>query len=189
MTGAGTYEEGTSITLEATANEGYTFDHWNDGSTQNPRTVVVNNNLSFTAYFTAITYTITTNASPAEGGTVTGGGTYSYGATAVLTATPNANYSFQQWSDGNVNNPRQIQVTGDATYTAVFMSSGSQTYTLKVESADPSLGMVTGGGTYPAGTEVQILAYPKRFLTMTENPVVECIRRGVFFNAEIIYLT
>ena len=160
VTGAGTYEEGTSITLEAAANEGYTFDHWNDGSTQNPRTVVVNNNLSFTAYFTAITYTITTNASPAEGGTVTGGGTYSYGATAVLTATPNANYSFQQWSDGNVNNPRQIQVAGDATYTAVFMSSGSQTYTLKVESADPSLGMVTGGGTYPAGTEVQILAYP-----------------------------
>ena len=160
VTGAGTYEEGTSITLEAAANEGYTFDHWNDGSTQNPRTVVVNNNLSFTAYFTAITYTITTNASPAEGGTVTGGGTYSYGATAVLTATPNANYSFQQWSDGNVNNPRQIQVTGDATYTAVFMSSGGQTYVLKVESSDPSLGMVFGGGTYPAGTEVQILAYP-----------------------------
>lgn len=124
VNGAGTYEEGSTITIEAIANEGYSFSEWNDGSTQNPRTITVNNNMSFTAYFTANTFTITVLASPEEGGTVSGEGTYNYGETAVLIATPNQNYSFLCWNDGNVNNPRTITVTGDATYTAMFKYTG-----------------------------------------------------------------
>jgi hypothetical protein len=160
VTGAGTYEEGSSVTLEATANTGYGFSHWNDNVTQNPRTVTVNNNMSFTAYFTARQFTITTNANPAAGGTVSGGGTFYYGETAVLTATPNANYSFMQWSDGNTQNPRMVTVVDNATYTALFLTQGGQMFTLTVTSADPSLGTVVGSGTYPANASVEIGAYP-----------------------------
>lgn len=177
VTGAGTYEEGSAVTLTATPNTGYVFREWNDGVTSNPRTVTVNNNMSFTAYFDTQTYTITANATPTSGGTVTGGGTYAYGATAVLTATPAANYSFMQWSDGNNQNPRVVTVTGNATYTALFLTSGGQTYTLTVTSDNLLLGSVYGSGTYPAGSVVEISAYPAPYATFvqwndgnTENP-------------------
>ncbi len=65
-------------------------------------------------------YTITANASPAAGGTISGAGTYYEGLTCTLTATANAGYEFQNWSDGNTENPRSFTVTGNATYTAVF---------------------------------------------------------------------
>ena len=160
VTGTGVFAAGSTTTLRATANEGYTFKRWNDNSTMNPRQVTVNNNMSFTAFFEAQQYTITVNASPAAGGTVSGGGNYAYGATATLRATPNANYTFTQWADGVVQNPRTVTVTENATYTAVFSTAGGETYTLTLTVNDPSLGTVMGGGTYPAGTPVQIAAYP-----------------------------
>ena len=177
VTGAGTYQEGSTVTLTATANQGYAFSQWNDGVTTNPRTVTVTNNMSFTAYFNTQNYTITANASPAAGGSVSGGGTYAYGATAVLTATPAANYSFMQWSDGNTQNPRMVTVTGNATYTALFLTSGGQMYTLTVTSSSPFLGSVIGSGTYPAGVVVEISAYPTPYAAFaqwndgnTDNP-------------------
>ena len=38
----------------------------------------------------------------------------------TLTATADDGYEFKQWSDGNTDNPREVEVTKDATYTAVF---------------------------------------------------------------------
>lgn len=63
------------------------------------------------------TYTITTSAT---NGTITGGGTYDYNSTVILSATPSDCYRFVRWSDGNTSNPRTVTVTGDATYTAIF---------------------------------------------------------------------
>lgn len=51
VTGGGTYNEGTSVTLRANANTNYTFDHWQDGNTANPRTITVTANATYTAYF------------------------------------------------------------------------------------------------------------------------------------------
>ena len=65
-------------------------------------------------------YTITTAVSPLDSGTVSGGGSYSYGATATLKATPNTGYKFVKWSDGNTSATRTVTVTGTATYTATF---------------------------------------------------------------------
>ena len=177
VTGTGTYQAGATCTLTAVANSGYTFDHWNDGNTQNPRTVTVNNNMSFTAYFNTQQYTITVNASPAAGGTVTGGGTYPYGATAILTATAAANYEFMQWSDGNVSNPRTVTVTGNATYTALFLTQGGEVFTVTVTPNSPFLGETFGSGIYPAGAVVEISAFPSPYAVFlqwedgnTDNP-------------------
>ncbi len=51
VTGAGTYKFGTSVTLTATAKEGYYFYAWSDGNTDNPRTFVVNCDSTITAKF------------------------------------------------------------------------------------------------------------------------------------------
>ena len=66
------------------------------------------------------TYTIVCESSNEDWGTVTGGGEYREGETAVLTATPTGGYYFLSWQDGDVSNPRTITVNGNATYTAKF---------------------------------------------------------------------
>ena len=51
VSGGGTYEEGTQVTLTATANSGYQFKEWNDGNTDNPRVITVTQDESYTAVF------------------------------------------------------------------------------------------------------------------------------------------
>ena len=191
VSGTGTFPAGSTTTLTAMANSGYAFDHWNDGSTTNPRTVTVNNNMSFTAYFNSDQYTITVNANPTAGGTVTGGGSYPYGATVTLTATANSGYSFLRWNDGNTSNVRTITVTGNATYTALFMAAGGETYVLTVTSGNLLLGQVTGGGIYPAGAPAEIRAIPASYATFlrwndgnTDNPRTVIMNSDLEFVAE-----
>ena len=193
VNGTGSFPAGTTITLTAVANSGYVFNRWNDGSTTNPRTVTVNSNMSFTAYFNSNQYTIAANASPASGGTVTGGGSYPYGASVTLTATPNTGYSFMQWSDGVTANPRSITVTGNATYTALFMAEGGETFTLTVTSGAPLLGQVTGSGVYPAGALVEIKAIPASYARFvkwndgnTDNPRTVVVNSDLAFVAEFV---
>ena len=193
VTGTGTFPEGGTTMLSAYAYNGYTFDHWNDGSTQNPRTVTVNNNMSFTAYFNTQEYTITTNVTPAGSGMVTGGGIYTYGTTATLTATPNYGFEFMQWSDGSLQNPRIVTVTGNAAYIALFSDGNGSMYALKVTSNYPLLGQVYGGGTYPVGAVVEISAFPSpyaRFVQwndgVTENPRVVVVEKEMSYEAEFV---
>ena len=193
VSGTGSFPAGSTTTLIATTNSGYVFDHWNDGVTTPTRTVTVNNNMSFTAYFNAKQYTITVNANPAAGGTVSGGGTYPYGATATLTATSNSGYSFMQWSDGNTSNPRTVTVTGNATYTALFMTAGGETFMLTVTSGNQLLGQVAGGGIYPAGVSVEIRAIPSSYARFvkwnddnTDNPRTVVVNDNLEFVAEFV---
>ena len=46
-------------------------------------------------------YTVTVSANPAEGGSVTGVGTYTEGTICTLTATANEGYSFVNWTENN----------------------------------------------------------------------------------------
>ena len=164
VTGGGTYEEGATAHLTATANNGYRFVSWNDGNSENPRDVVVTGNATYTAMFeanAATTYTITAVANNNAYGTVTGGGTYEEGATAHLTATANNGYRFVSWNDGNTENPRDVVVTGNATYTAMFEANASATtYTITAIANNNAYGTVSGGGTYQEGETVTLTATP-----------------------------
>ncbi|MBO4739978.1 MAG: hypothetical protein J5606_10530, partial [Bacteroidales bacterium] len=51
VAGGGTYAKGTSITLQATANNGYKFEQWDDGDTANPRSIIVERDAVYTAIF------------------------------------------------------------------------------------------------------------------------------------------
>ena len=55
VTGAGTYDKGTTVTLIATANEGYRFVSWGDEVTDNPRTVTAKvSGVTYSAIFEKI---------------------------------------------------------------------------------------------------------------------------------------
>ena len=58
-------------------------------------------------------------------GTVTGGGVYRREEKATLVATPNAGYRFVQWSDGETQNIRRINMIKDVTLTAEFAPASS----------------------------------------------------------------
>ena len=51
VTGGGTYNGGATATLTATPNSGYHFVQWQDGTTQNPRTITVTGDATYTATF------------------------------------------------------------------------------------------------------------------------------------------
>ena len=64
---------------------------------------------------------LSVQASPLQGGSVAGGGTYLPGAQQQISATPAAGWLFRQWQDGVTINPRDIVMpAGGALYTAGF---------------------------------------------------------------------
>ncbi len=51
VTGGGTYKKGETVTLIATANEGYKFVKWSDDETENPRTITITADVTLSALF------------------------------------------------------------------------------------------------------------------------------------------
>ena len=66
---------------------------------------------------------ITVLATPQEGGTTTGSGSYDVGSQVTISATAASGYTFIQWNDGDTNPTRTITISDTAmTYTATFKS-------------------------------------------------------------------
>ena len=177
VNGGGTYPEGTSITLTAAANAGYTFVNWTKNGTQvstnTSYTFTVTESAAYVANFSLNSYSITATANPTAGGTVTGTGTYNHGQTATLTATANEGYTFVNWTKNgtqvSANTSYSFTVTESATYVANFsLNSYSITAT-----ADPTAGgTVTGTGTYNHGQTATLTATANEgytFVNWTKN--------------------
>ena len=100
-----------------------------------------------------------------EGGTVsTEGGTYNQGSKITVTATPDGQYLFKEWSDGSTVNPREITVNSDLTLKATFVK---KTYPLSVtidgEGTVQEQVIIQGSTAetqYNAGTTVRLTATP-----------------------------
>ena len=129
-----------SIVIEAQPVDGYLFDKWSDGNTDNPRTIKLNfvgaaSYLSSNTIATMLSslkptfkvredYAVTAvvfdndeNRIDNTMGTVTGTGTFKYNQQVTLRATPSAHYTFVKWVDGNgkeyTDNPLTFKVQGD----------------------------------------------------------------------------
>lgn len=104
---------GSTPTKSSTAEYSYSFSGWN------PSIGAITSDTTYIAQFTATKrkYTISTSVT---NGVISGGGTYEYGASITLIASPADGYKFEKWSDGNTQNPRVITVTGNVTYEAQF---------------------------------------------------------------------
>jgi Divergent InlB B-repeat domain/Alpha-L-arabinofuranosidase B, catalytic len=126
VSGGGTFASGSSDTVIATPNSGYSFVNWTANgsvvSTSASYTFTLNGNVTPVANFTPVApsqYTIAVSASPSADGTVSGGGTFAAGSSDTVTATPNSGYSFVNWTaNGSV-------VSTSASYT--FTLNGNVT--------------------------------------------------------------
>ena len=125
------YNPGEIVTLTAVAEPGYTFSEWSGdltGST-NPATITMNSDISITASFTQDEYTMTL-IPEGNGSFVINPDqvSYHYGDTVQLTANPESEWSFLEWSGdltGNTN-PATIIINGDTTITGTFFEGVHQ---------------------------------------------------------------
>ena len=136
------YYYGTVVTLTASANPGYSFDHWSgDASGTSPvATVTMTGDRSVTAHFTQNQYTLTIIID-GEGSVLKDPDqiTYGYNTVVNLTAVPAAHWVFSSWSGdltGNTN-PQNITMTGNKTVTARFTYDGNDTKAPVVEITKP----------------------------------------------------
>ena len=183
VTGTGTYASGSTCTLQAWPNSGYTFVNWLENGvpvSTNPTysfTVTGNRNLVAVFDLSTIYYTITASAEPANGGSVSGDGTYASGSTCTLHATPNSGYSFEKWTKNgtqvSTNPDYSFTVTSNASYVAHF-SEIPQEYTITAVAEPAQGGAVSGAGIYPAGSTCVLTAMPN------EGYVFENWTRGSF---------
>ena len=132
VTGGGTYEGGTMVTVNATANPGWRFGWWNYNgnsvSTDASYTFKVTENAKLVANYVKVRHKVTVEST--EGGTATGGGSYQEGKTAPLTATPNEGYRFVGWFEG------ETKVSDQASYD--YPVTKAVTLTAKFEADTPA---------------------------------------------------
>lgn len=173
--GAGTFAQGSSVTVVATPATGFSFINWTEGvtvvSTSASYQFNLSGNKTLVANFTIIPYTVAVSSSPTIGGITSGGGTFNSGATVALTAVPNSGYTFTNWTEGGT------VVSATAAYT--FIIIGNRTlvanYTLipivqfaVSLSSSPLIGGTTNGaGSFNSGASVTVSALANSGYTFT----------------------
>lgn len=122
--GGGTRYDSTYVTLTAVPQTGYSFSHWNDGDTSNPRVVFITSDTAFTAYFEPKSvYKLTLSSNAPLLGIAVGDGFFYDGDTATIQALCSTGGIFDSWNDGVTDNPRKVLVSSDTAFVARFRST------------------------------------------------------------------
>ena len=127
--GSGEFAAGSVTRIWGTPEVGYQFDHWNDGNTDNPRNITVNENVTYTAFFSEIGH---------GGDTTTPGGGETPGEF-------NASFSF----DGTTYNGMALVCFGEQSgvlMLAIYTGEG-ETDPISVVSINPATGTQQADGT------------------------------------------
>ena len=170
--------------MTATANSGYTFANWTENgtvvSTAASYTFTLTGNRNLVANFTVnpVNYTVAVSASPSNGGTVAGGGTFASGSSDTVTATPNSGYTFANWTEnGTVVSTAAsytFTLTGNRNLVANF-TANPVSYTIALSDSPSTGGTMSGSGTFTAGTTRTVTAAASSgytFASWTENGTV-----------------
>jgi uncharacterized repeat protein (TIGR02543 family) len=120
------YLYGETVQLNATADPGWSFSHWEENLTgnENPTTIFMNGNKTVKAVFTQNYYMVTIYI-VGEGDVTKSPDKelYTYGETVNLTALPKPGWSFTGWSGciNSTQNPLTITIEANMTITATFI--------------------------------------------------------------------
>lgn len=170
-TGAGAFLPGTSVTIVANPNTGFTFTNWTDlltgavVSSSPSFTFVIRTNRNLVANFGTQTFTITTSA---VNGTIAKNPNqvnYNYGTNVQLTATPSVGYVFTSWSGDATGsaNPLTLSMTSNKNITANFTAL----YTLTTTAVNGTVVKNPNQINYQSGSSVLLTATPNAGYTFT----------------------
>jgi outer membrane protein assembly factor BamB len=162
LSGSGAYNDNQVVQISAVPAAGYTFQNWTGGTVADENSsstsVAITQDLNLTANFLGVSYQLI--ATSGTGGTTNGSGSFAYGASAQISATPETGYTFVKW-DGNLTFANQfsattsVNVTQDANVTASFAVS---VHSVTLNSSGQ--GFATGAGSYSYDTQVSLTATP-----------------------------
>ena len=180
------YAAGTAVTVKATPMDGYKFMGWVGASTStnDEITVTMSGNMTLTANFELIRYTLTTTVNPPGSGTMsrdpeqTG---YLPATSVTVTVTPADGYTFTGWSGASTSTAVSVTVivNNDTTLIANFEPI---MYTLTTNIAPLDGGTVSHGPDrerYAHGTTVTITAMAAEgyeFRYWRDNEETEAVR-------------
>lgn len=133
----------SSAVVYAQASNGYHFDHWSDGSTDNPYFLTVTEDMALIAYFVSDAFILTASSANESMGTVQiiTVPTPTNPQGSVL-ATPNPGFVFDHWSDGYTNPLYTLTLTQDTNLVAYFKVETVSAFSLTAVSSDPNKGSV-----------------------------------------------
>ena len=180
VTGSGMYYQNRSCTLHASANTGYSFVNWTENGSHvssNPNyTFTVTRDRELVANFQRNNYTITVATDPSDGGTASGGNTYSYGQTCTVKASSAEGYVFVNWTENGT------QVSTNANYSFTVSSNRNlianfqrSNYTIRLLAHPTTGGSVSGAGTYNPNQTCTVQAIANNnyiFQNWTENGTI-----------------
>ena len=180
VTGGGIYQQGQSCTVTATPNNGYTFINWTENgnvvSTNASYTFTVTGDRMLVANFSTISFTINAVANPENAGTVTGAGTYNYGASCTVTAIPHQRYEFVNWTENGVEVSTEASYTFTVTANRNLVANFGMPMIEIVASVEPEeAASVSGAGTYNYGEQVTLTLNRNEdwaFVNWTENGLI-----------------
>lgn len=178
ITGDGTYADGSSATLVASANAGYVFSVWMENGAEinvSPSiTFIVRSNRNLVATFLPVGSgrTITTSSLPANGGSTAGDGEYAVGASATVQAMPNAGYKFSKWLVDGVALSTASSYTFTVSTNRALVAKFKPVYAVSVSAEPAQGGDVEADPFYEQGELAKLKAKPNTgwsFVNWTQN--------------------
>ena len=162
--GTGTYAQGSTVTATATAGTGYGFTNWTENGTivsTNPNyQLTMAGNKALVANF-SVQLTLALSSIPAAGGTTTGAGVFTAGASVTATAIPYIGYTFVNWTEGiniaSTNATYTSSLNANRTLVANFVTSG---FSLNVIAVNGTAVKNPNLPAYNTGAVVQLTATP-----------------------------
>ena len=168
--GAGSFNAGSSVTVSARANAGYTFVDWTENgvrvSTSSNIQFTLNANRTFVANFRAIPasqFAVLLTSSPAAGGTTDGEGAYAAGTSVTVTSATNPGYTFVNWTDlasGAVLSTSPNYTFALSTNRSLVANFAIITYRLTVSAVNGTVEKAPDQPTYGHGSSVVLTPIP-----------------------------
>ena len=192
---------GRQLTMTAQSDQWSHFVRWNDGNTDNPRTITTNGNADYMAYFETPDFSVQVQSNDAARGSgyiskvvkedtleySESIGSFEAGSEVFLAYQANYGYHFDKWSDGNTSQQRSFVLTKDTTFTATFVKN---VYTI-AKIANSTQGSISGNSSAEYLDEVTLSVssnYGYHFTHWsdgnTENPRTILLTQDTTFIAE-----
>ncbi|MBI4325651.1 MAG: hypothetical protein HY674_10355, partial [Chloroflexi bacterium] len=197
LTGAGRYPSGATVSVTATpltSEMPWQFVNWTEGdllqSAERSYTFTLTRDRQLTANFILPSFKVTATNNPSAGGTVTGAGTFIYGASAALRANPNFGYRFDNWTeDGTIIGTAptlNLVVQQDRSVVANY-AEAHPLHEVTTATLPAGVATVAGAGAYTNGAIAQISAPT----TVTNPPNIYTFRQfrlnGAVFGANAAF--